>query len=140
MPDYTSKDKKTLKDRVFEHLDRILEISTKEFVAGYWEKKIKDNQLLEIYHPDSRRCFIQAVETWADVLAPYFKVAEGMEDKIKTIEKELKETLEKYEEGKLDEDKYIILKLRLIRKLFRLLNIFLEQSNIGRLKTKTTAG
>jgi len=142
MPEYVAKENKTFLDRILEHLERILEISTKEFVAGYWEKKIQGNYTEEVYHPDQRKCFIQSVESFADILSPFFDLDKTgeIEKDFEEIEKQKSKILEDFENKKLNKDRYIILKLRLIQKLFRRLNLFLRQSGITKIKTAKKFG
>lgn len=71
-----NKDKITFKDIVLQHLRKITTLASVEFRGGYWEIKPHPspscNIEYKIYVPDTRECYSNAVENFADMLAPYF--------------------------------------------------------------------
>ncbi len=140
MPEYVAKEKKTFRERIFEHQDRIMEISTKEFTGGYWETKVIGNYTEKVYHPDQRKCYIQSVESWTSLLFPFFNLDEKMIKDFETIEKEIELNLKNYENKKIKQDRYTILKLRIMQRLFRRLNVFLFNAGITRIKTSKKFG
>lgn len=70
------KDRLTFKDIILQHLKKISQLASVEFRGGYWETKPSpnpnSNQDYRIYIPDTREVYSNAVECFADMLAPYF--------------------------------------------------------------------
>lgn len=79
----TGKEKVTFRDIVLQHLKDILKISQNEFMGGYWKTVVKQGISTDEYVPDSRQCYIQAIENFAYVLLPHFD--NEMEDKYKKL-------------------------------------------------------
>jgi len=117
----SKKDKLEFKDIVLSHLKKILEITTQEFRGGYIKETPSGDFILKEYVPDTRKCYIQAVESLSDILLPQF------DEKTKKVSKEIKEDIEKLKEdfenkkNKSNEDirEFVIKKLELSRKLFQ---------------------
>lgn len=87
------KDRLTFRDILLSHLKKITGFASVEFIGGYWEQKPhpnpSSNATINVYVPDTREVYSNAVECLADLLAPYF-------------DKEMKENESHYEEAKKD--------------------------------------
>lgn len=129
------KEKKTIQDIIFNHLDKILELSCNEFRGGYTQKKVVNGIIEEIYVPDSRKRMIQAIEFFSYILEPFFD--EPSKTKHKVIMVELKKNLEAFEKEKEPKplEDFVITKLKLMMQVFRMLNQLLNKLNY--LKTAT---
>jgi len=138
MPEYTKKEKKEFKEIILDHLEQILKITCNEFKGGYWKKEVKGNYIEEIYIPDSRKCYIQAVESWSDVLNPHF--TPQIRKEYNKIIIEVNTLLKSYGDNKIEKNDYVIKKLRLMRKLFLLLNKFLKEAGVSKLKKERIIG
>lgn len=124
---FTSKDDKLdFKQICLGHYKRILEITTTEFMGGYWNYIYSSNATNKTYVTDKRKEFIQAVESLANALFPHFD-KEMKDDYNSFLEKEAK-IRKKYvdEDGFIrdgDEEsknvKYSIEILELTKELFR---------------------
>lgn len=70
------KDRLTFRDILLAHLRKITQFASVEFIGGYWETKPSpvqnSNVTIEVYVPDTREVYSNAVECLADLLAPYF--------------------------------------------------------------------
>ncbi len=119
----TEKQKKTFRDIVLAHLNKILELSCDEFKGGYWRKEIKGNYVEEVYVPDSRKRIIQAIEFLSYLLQPFYN--KDMKEKAVKIKKDMKENLDKYNDKKIDKESFVINKLRMMKNLFEELNFLL---------------
>jgi len=82
----TNQEKLSFREICLAHLKKILELSCNEFCGGYWEIK-GGNPTTRIYVPDSRACYIQAVENFAIILVPHFD--EQMKTDYQRYKKEL---------------------------------------------------
>ncbi len=134
MPPFTTKEKVTIKDIVLEHIKAISLKALSEFKGGYWKKEVKGNFVEEVYIPDSRKEYIQGIEFLSDLLLPDFD--KKMNDKNKEIKEAVNTLLKNLEdkEKKFDSNDYVIGKLRLMRKLFQQLMIFLKRSKFFKKK------
>ena len=108
-------------------LQKVTEISTTEFRAGWKEQVTSGNQTHIVYHPSTIAGYIQTIDSLADVLLPFFD--ETMTEKYSTFKKEidnLKENLEKEMEevSKRTVEKH---KLRIYREMFQQLNLLLSR-------------
>ncbi len=125
------KNKVEFREIVLTHLKRILEISTQEFRGGYWKETPSGDFVIKEYVADTRKCYIQSIESLHDVLLPNFdtKIETAMEE----INKELKELKENYDKSKTktneDIKNYIYDKLEISRKLFQQLNFLLKRKD-----------
>jgi len=94
----TKKEKKSFREIVLEHLSKILEISRSEFRGGYRRLVVQGNYSFEEYVPDNRKGYIQAVESLADILSPFFD--EEMEEDKKNIYEDIEGLFDKSIERK----------------------------------------
>ena len=66
----------TFKDIILAHIRKITQLSCVEMRGGFWEHKPPQNPninvTIDIYIPDSRECFSNAVLCLYDMLYPYF--------------------------------------------------------------------
>jgi len=118
----------TFKDIILQHIKRILEISTKEFRGGYNKEIVVDNKSVIEYVPDTRKQYIQSVQSLSDVLVPRFD--EDMKKYSDNFEKcitKLDEEMEKKKGKLIDKEvrECVLKKLKLSRELFREINYFL---------------
>jgi hypothetical protein len=144
-----NKDKLTFKDLILQHLKKITTLASVEFRGGYWEERHINTShatnTIRTYIPDTRECYSNAVECFADMLFPYFdKEMKEAEDKCKkridkafvensvTVEPEREDETEEeekkgYRRFKETRDKISFRseKRRYNRKLFRALCSFL---------------
>ena len=135
-----SQEKEKLKDIVLQHLKRILELSTQEFAGGYEKEVLIDNRLSTVYVPDSRKQYIQSVESLSDVLLPFFdneikKPSDEINKRLEELDKKMKEKEEGLIKKGMDlNDRDVRYhnknKLKICRELFRELNLLLERGNL----------
>jgi len=131
MVEYSSnKNKISFREIVLSHVRKILEISSQEFRGGFTEEKIEGTQIVHTYIPDSRKQYIQSIESLSDTLIPYFD--EGIQTDFKALNIELGKLKKKYndlqDKGEDNlEERYSIDKLQIMRKLFRSLNLLLKR-------------
>lgn len=109
------------------HLERITRLASVEFKGGYSQQKTIPvaGTLMQqdIYVPDTRECYINAIENLSDLLLPNFDDEMTKdEDKFVTEIEEIKKTIKDDEDFK-DE------KRKIIRKLFRSISKFLNRKN-----------
>ena len=130
----TQKEKRTFKDIILDHLNKILELSCDEFRGGYIEKKIRGNFVEEFYIPDSRKRITQAIEFLSFLLQPLYD--DDMNKKSDAIKKEITENLKKFNDKKIDRDNYRICKLNSMKSLFEELNYLLVRKDYLKAKTK----
>lgn len=99
-PNYL-KDKLSFRDIILNHLRKISQFSSVEFIGGYWEDKPvmspNSNMAIKVYVPDTREIYSNAVECFADMLAPYFdkemkRAEEQAEQEKEQARKEYKDT------------------------------------------------
>lgn len=131
---YTNqKDSLTHSMIVHELLKKItVELGTKEFKGGYKKPVIRDGVTYLDYIPDSRSEYIQAVESLSDILLPQYdevmiKKYKAYCDELKKLEKQLED--KDVRMGDEIHSKYIKEKLKLIKTLFRELNLLLKRTN-----------
>jgi len=118
------KDKRSFRDIVLSHLNKILELSCDEFKGGYWKKEVKGNLIEEVYVPDSRKKMIQVIEFWGYILRPRFN--KDMKEKYKKIREKLSGNLKQFNDNKIDKEKFVIRKLKIMKNLFEELNFLLS--------------
>jgi len=120
------------KDLILEHIEKILELTLTEFKGGYDKEIIIGNQIVKEYIPDSRKQYIQSVESLSDILSPHFD--EEMQKVYNEIEKEINSLTENMKKKEKISDKevreYTLKKLELCRRLFRELNFFLDRVRV----------
>ena len=125
------KQKLEFKDLVLQHLKRILEITTLEFRGGYYKEVVVGNVLTKEYVPDTRKQYIQSVESFSDILLPHFD--NEIDKSYKEISKQLKTLATNIAKKKELDDQsirdYTLKKLELCRKLFRELNLLLKRKD-----------
>jgi len=136
MPEYSTKEKVEFKDIVIESLRKLSEKAFTEFKGGYWKKEVKGNFVEEVYVSDSRKEYIQGIEFLCDLLLPRFD--EAMTKSYIKITEEINKLLKDYETGTIKQEDYVIMKIRLMRKLFQDLMMFTE--DIKFFKKKMIAG
>jgi len=118
---------------VHELLKKIVtELGVKEFRGGYKKPVISGGITLMDYIPDSRSEYIQGVESLSDILLPQYDeimvAASGKYIKgIDEIEKELES--KDVRMGDDNHSKFVRKKLKLVRELFRELNLLLKRTN-----------
>lgn len=100
---YGKKEKTSFRDVVLSFLKKILELSTTEFRGGYTKRIFTANSYYDEYIPDSRKCYIQAVENLSHILAPHY-------------DKQMQEIWDEYEESvnSLDQTYYELRKRKII--------------------------
>lgn len=129
----TSKyEKIEFRDIVLEHLKKILELTRLEFRGGYIQKKNVGGIVEETYIPDTRKQYIQAIESLSDILLGFFD--KTMNDKNKDLNEKMKEQLKKFKDskkeiGSVEHNEYMIEKLILSRSLFQELNLLLHRKD-----------
>lgn len=118
---------------VHELLKKIVtELGVHEFRGGYKKPIISGGLTYMDYVPDSRAEYIQGIESLSDILLPQYD--ETMEKAAKKYYEEV-EKIEKSLEGKdvrMGDDNHTIFirkKLKLVRDLFRELNLLLKRTN-----------
>jgi hypothetical protein len=118
---------------VHELLKKIVtELGVREFRGGYKKPIINGGLTYMDYVPDSRSEYIQGVESLSDILLPQYD--EIMEEAAKTYHESI-EKLEKNLEDKdvrMGDDVHTVIirkKLKLVRTLFRDLNLLLKRTN-----------
>lgn len=123
----TQKKSKSIGQMAFEFIDKIFELSTHEFIGGYWTKKDHGNWIEEVYIPDNRKIYCQALRTFTDFLRPHFN--EGTQKKIDELEKEQKDNLKEFNDNKIVYEKYITIKLSLFQDIFKQLMFLLKEKD-----------
>jgi len=121
---YNEKNKTSFRDVVISHIKKVLEITTIEFRGGYVSEKIKDGMVERTYVPNTRKIYIQAIQSLSDVLLPYFdKDMKGVYPKI----------IEDYDSIQNDKDisgkDKIKKQVLVMRKLFQELNMLLNRKD-----------
>ena len=88
-----SNDGVTFKEIVLQHLRQISRFASVEFRGGYTQEKIINTgaitNKMDIYIPDTREIYSNAIECFADMLCPYF------DSKMKDAEKSCTATIKK---------------------------------------------
>jgi len=129
MGDYGyNKDKGSFKEILHGHLKKILDITTNEFRGGYYRTSVQNNTTVEEYIPDSRKCYIQAIESFSDVLLPYFD--KEMNEAYNAMADDLELSRQGLLQLDLNSDErqlLIINRLELMRRLFQQLNLLLKR-------------
>ena len=125
---YVTNQANNYKDIIMNHLSKISGLATKEFVAGYWQKKpfrSGDSVMFtEVYKEDTRDAYVNAVDFLYDMLLPYVIKEDCKNNKeIDKIIQEITDTKEKIE----DKEAWKNNRLRLRRKLFQELSILLNE-------------
>jgi len=118
---------------VHELLKKIVtELGTHEFRGGYKKPIINGGITYMDYVPDSRAEYIQSIEALSDILLPQYD--ENMDDAAKEYINAVEE-IENDIEGKdirMGDDNHAVIvrkKLKLVRTLFRELNLLLKRTN-----------
>ena len=143
MPEYMKKEKRTFMDIVYETIQDIEKKSLIEFRGGQKKTIIHGNLSETIIEPDSRKEVIQAIEFLYDLLYSTINDKESYPPRYKryfgTIKKETdkimgesEKILKEFEGEKLDREKYVIQKVRLMKKLFRSLMDVLLYTKLGK--------
>jgi len=116
----------TFQQIVLSHVRKILEISTNEFRGGHFKIIQKDNSSVEEYIPNTRKIYIQAVESLSDILLPHFD--KEMNKDYDELMKEVEVLEKKFPPMNTQlERKYTIEKIKLMRILFQMLNLLLAR-------------
>jgi len=125
---YGTRDPGSIKKIILRHISRIADICCKEFVPSFYEKrpvKVGDGiAIAEIYHPDMREAYSNAVDFLCDVMFP------SSDDTFKEFLKKWKEKSKKKKDEMLkdkDEDEWIPERQLLARELFQEINILFER-------------
>jgi len=123
----------SFREIVLMHLRRITQLSCVEFRGGYWNEKthaIGGMGFTEkIYIPDSRECYVNAVDMFSDLLLPiYDKTAKKEIEDLETSFDNKYKLFEKQEKkGKDIMQKWKQFKLKNKRQLFRELSLLLKR-------------
>lgn len=121
----TSKNKMDISEIALNHIKEILTISKKEFRAGYTNISESNGIKTETTIPDTRKEYIQAIESLSDILAPHYdKETIEFENKVLL---DIDKLAEKTGNNEISEEDYVIEKFRLMRKMFRQLNFLLKK-------------
>ena len=123
----SQKKSKSVGQLVFECIEKIFEISCHEFRGGYWIKKDHGNWIEEVYVPDSRKVYCQAVESLSFIIHPHYN--EDMKTVMKDIDKKQEENLGKYDNKKITYEKFITTKLVLMKQVFKKINYLLKEKD-----------
>jgi hypothetical protein len=120
------------KSIVLTHFKAVLDLSRTEFRGGYWQTINRGSYSDDVYVPDSRKQFCQAVEVLALALYPHFD--EKMKISYIDYRKKQKNLFSKFSDGEgfFDSDefsqgKYSFLHLNLCKRLFRELSCLLHR-------------
>jgi len=109
------------------HLERITRLASVEFKGGYSQQKTIPvaGTLMQqdIYVPDTRECYINAIENLSDLLLPNF------DEKMKEDEDKCVAEIEEIKKSIKDDEEFKDEKRRIIRKLFRSISKFLNRKN-----------
>jgi hypothetical protein len=123
------KEKVNFRELVLTHLAKISQISTLEFREGYWERKpysvSQGIYQTEIYHPDTRECYINSVEFLHDLLLPYFD--DEMNKAEEEIENEKDKWYQHYKKKQSSANKWVTKKLTITRTLLQQLSLLLKR-------------
>ena len=130
-----SNEKVTFREIVLAHLKKIGGLACKEWRGGYTQKRLKmagtmGSFVEEVYIPDSREEYSNAVDFLADIEFPYYD--KEMKEALESLDKELNNALSEFGSNKLSESQigeYRDLKVENRRRLFRFLNSFLFRIN-----------
>ena len=68
----TEKERLSFREIALSHMKKILEISCIEFRGGFYKLVIQVNYSFKEYVPSTIKCYIQAVESFSDILQPHF--------------------------------------------------------------------
>lgn len=132
----------SFKDIMLRHLQKIAQMSCQEFTGGYWNSKPMSMgsvaTTMEVYVPDTREAYSNAIDCLHDLLIPYFD--KQCNEEIKVVEEKLeklrKESYHKLENGteKFDKQSYRNGKVQIKRYLLRALTCFLYRKKYLELK------
>ena len=123
----------SINEIILRHLRKISDLSCQELTPSRWEKRpIKIGEgvsILEKYHPDLREAYINAVDFLFDMVNPHKNEQESKTfiravAALKKSETSQYQTMKKSES---DQDAWIDKKLKLKRKLFAEIMIFLHK-------------
>lgn len=127
------KDERSFRSLIMDLLEAIIKISSQEYRGGYWTEKIVGQSIERTYVSDTRKQYIQSVQTLKDLLLPHFK-----KEKIVPIYEKIQKQYELLEDEKIDKVQkgdqnydavlYSIKQLKLMQQLFRELNNLLHNS------------
>ncbi len=134
--EFQAREKITERDIILEYIRSIGQKFLVEFKGGYWVEVDHGNWMEKKYIPDSRKEAIQSIEFLSDLLLPKFDAQ--MQRDYDEIMKEVDKLLSDFEGEKIDHERYIILKMRLMRRLFQKLNLLLQRTQY--LQRKAVAG
>jgi len=123
----SQKKSKSVGQLVFECIEKIFEISCHEFRGGYWIKKDHGNWIEEVYVPDSRKVYCQAVESLSFIIHPHYST--NMKKEMKDLDEKQEENLKKYEGEKINYEKFITKKLVLMKQVFKEINFLLKEKD-----------
>lgn len=128
----TQKGQVDIKAVILRHIRKISDLTCQELTPRYWDKKpVKIGGgvvMAEIYHPDLREAYINAVDFLLDVILPYTCDEKGNPfDKVLKKLKEEEDT--EFERLNGTQDDWIRIKLRLRRRLFGEIMIFINRFN-----------
>lgn len=126
-------EKLSFRSIILEHLRNIAKYSSVEFRGGYFENKLVGSHgaSQQVYVPDSRDVYINAVDVLSDMLYPHFD--DELKQAEEVLNQELSDTYQKYRKGVNDDElsqeslhqQWRFDKLSLKRKLFRHICSFL---------------
>lgn len=128
------KNKTTFQDVMFQHLNRILDITKYEMTGGYYNKVVSGTNVAETYMTDKKEEYCQVVEAFADMLDAHFD--DQMQTTYKEYEKNIDKAFEEHynkddlkEKSKNDYMIYSRKRLKETRKLFKALCALIKRKN-----------
>lgn len=119
---------------ILQHLQRITRLASTEFHGGFWYEvgyQMGGAVPVKRYMPAANEAYSNAVDCFADLLAPYFdeemqRADDAHEQACNTAKQELKEE----QGGSVEKTVWYMVKVRLKRKHFRELTRFLARSGL----------
>jgi len=143
MQEYFKKEKITFKDIIYQTILDIEKKSLIEFRGGQKRTVVHSNWSETTIEPDSRKEYIQSIECLYDLFYATITNEENYPPKYKEyfktinkdceeIEKQVDNLLKQFEKKELERDEFVIQRLRLMRKLFRVLMLALNVTNIAK--------
>lgn len=119
--EYSAKEKTTFEDLVMMHMRKISEISSNDFSVGYWNRKVTQAGVTEVYHPDTRKAYVNAINFLHDILLPKFD-----EEMSTFLEKQEKE-IDKLNSEEIEDSLYWEEALQIKRKTFQQIQLLLAR-------------
>lgn len=125
----------SLKEIILRHIRKISDLTCQELTPGYWQRtpvKVGGGVIMsESYHPDLRESYINAVDFLLDVIMPNVIEEEDKDFKLVLVklDEAQKKSFELFSNGEGNQDGWTREKLKLRRKLFSEIMLFLSRIN-----------